>query len=90
MSEEKKEKEIPIVMIDGIPCINLDTPGFPKAVKKFFPFSQIQGDKQKYFAKVLEELQKRNPISKNIVPFDIFIVDLKPIKKEKEDDCESE
>jgi hypothetical protein len=92
MSENKKEKEVQIIIVDGIPCINLDEPMLPRAVHKFFPFSEIQDEKKKYFVKVLEELKKRKPVANSIVPFDIYVIDIinfKP-KKENEDDCESE
>lgn len=95
--EEKKKlklpKDVPLVELNGEVLINLDSPVFPRKVQKFFPFSQMMNNKQsQHFTKVLEELKKRAPIGQNIIPFDIFIIDIagfKP-KKENEDDCESE
>ena len=92
MSEKKKEKDVPIVMVDGIPCINLDQPAFQRKVQQFFPFTKIQNEKQQHFAKVLEEIKGRIPIGHSNVPFNIFIIDVIEfkIKQENEDDCESE
>lgn len=91
MSGEEEEDNLDIVWVDGEPLINLDESLFRKSTRHYFPFNNLISGKQVHFAKVLEELHDKFPIRQNIIPFDIFIIDIKPkTEPENEDDCESE
>lgn len=96
--EEKKKLKTNVKVVydkDGNPLISLDEPVFPKKAMQFFPFSQLMDMKQGGMKKVMEEMRNRFAIPPNqhlpFERFDIFIIDLRKPKPEKdEDDCESE